>query len=52
MELKENFHHGKYCILNRKELLLFFLNQKRIANILCKSCKEKNCYMRNRFAYI
>ena len=52
MELKENFHHGKYYILNRKELLSFFLKQKRIVNILCKSCKEKNCYICNRFAYI
>ena len=33
MELKENFHHGKYYILNRKELLSFFLKQKRIVNI-------------------
>ena len=52
MELKENFHHGKYYILNRKELLSFFLKQKRIVNILCKICKEKNCYICNRFAYI
>ena len=33
MELKENFHHGKYYILNRKELLSLFLKQKRIVNI-------------------
>ena len=42
MQLKQNFHHGNYLILNRKELLLFFLKQKRINNILCKSCEEKN----------
>ena len=33
MELKENFHHGKHYILNRKELLSLFLKQKRIVNI-------------------
>ena len=52
MQVKQNFHHGNYFILNRKELLLFFLKQKRINNILCKSCKEKNCYICNRFAFI
>ena len=52
MQVKQNFHHGNYFILNRKELLLFFLKQKRINNILCKCCKEKYCYICNRFAFI
>ena len=52
MQVKQNFHHGNYFVLNRKELLLFFLKQKRINNILCKCCKEKYCYICNRFAFI
>ena len=51
MQVKQNFHHGNYFILNRKELLLFFLKQKR-TNILCKCCKGKYCYICNLFAFI
>ena len=51
MQIKQNFHHENYFILNRKELLLFFLKQKR-TNILCKCCKRKYCYICNRFAFI
>ena len=31
---------------------MFFLKQKRINKALCRSCKEKNCYICNRFAFI
>ena len=41
MELKENFHHGKYYILNRKELLSFFYNKKELLIFFAKAVKKK-----------
>ena len=43
---------GEYAIMNRQELLAFFL-EKRKENInFCKNCKKGDFYSCNRFLYI
>ena len=41
---------GEYFVMNRQELLGFFLQKRRNNTILCKNCKK--CYNCNRFEYI
>ena len=41
---------GEYFVMNRQELLGFFLQKRRNNTILCKNCKR--CYNCNRFEYI
>ena len=41
---------GEYFVINRQELLGFFLQKRRNNTILCKNCKK--CYNCNRFEYI
>ena len=41
---------GEYFVMNRQELLGFFLQKRRNNTILCKNCKK--CYICNRFEYI
>ena len=43
---------GEYYIMNRQELLGFFLQKKRINTILCGRCQKDDCCNCNRFNYI
>ena len=43
---------GEYFVMNRQELLGFFLQKRRNNTILCKNCKKEDCYNCNRFEYI
>ena len=43
---------GEYYIMNRQELLGFFLQKKRINTILCGQCQKDDCCNCNRFNYI
>ena len=43
---------GNYYILNRQELLGFFIEKRRINSILCNPCKKDECYNCNTFDYI
>ena len=41
-----------YYIMNRQELLGFFLQKRRNNTILCGRCQKDDCYNCNRFNYI
>ena len=43
---------GEYYIMNRQELLGFFLQKRRINTILYGRCQKDDCYNCNRFNYI
>ena len=43
---------GEYYIMNRQELLGFFLQKKRINTILCGRCRKDDCCNCNKFNYI
>ena len=43
---------GEYAVMNRQELLAFFLEKRRENINFCKSCKKDDCYTCNRFLYI
>ena len=43
---------GEYYIMNRQELLGFFLQKRRINTILCGRCQKDDCCNCNRFKYI
>ena len=43
---------GEFFIMNRQELLGFFLQEKKNNTILCGNCKKEDCYNCNRFEYI
>ena len=38
--------------MKRQELLVFFLQKRRINTILCGRCQKDDCYICNRFNYI
>ena len=40
----KSFSNGVYHILNRQELLVFFIQKRRINTILCNCCKKEDCY--------
>ena len=40
------------ALLNRQELLAFFLEKRRENINFCKNCKKDDCYSCNRFLYI
>ena len=46
------FSKREYYIMNRQEILGFFLKKKRINTILCGRCQKDDCYNCNRFNYI
>ena len=41
-----------YYIMNRQELLGFFLQKRRINTILCGRCQKDDCCNCNRFKYV
>ena len=41
-----------YYIMNRQELLGFFVQKRRTNTILCGRCQKDDCYDCNRFNYI
>ena len=43
---------GEYAVMNRQELLAFFLEKRRENINFCKNCKKDDCYSCNRFLYI
>ena len=45
-------HCGQYFVMNRQELLGFFIEKKRINTILCGHCQKDECYNCNKFYYI
>ena len=47
-------HCGEYFVMNRQELLGFFIQKKkkRINTILCGHCQKDECYNCNKFYYI
>ena len=46
------YSKGEYYILNRQELLGFFLQKRRINTIFCGCCQKDDCYDCNRFNYV
>ena len=52
MQQKVCQRHGELFIMNRQELLGFFLQEKRNITILCGNCKKEDCYNCNRFEYL
>ena len=43
---------GVYFVMNRQELLGFFLQKRRINTIFCGECQKDECYDCKRFYYI
>ena len=43
---------GKYNVMDRNELLRFFLTQRRKNLNICKNCKKNNCYSCNKINFI
>ena len=50
--IQKSCSKGEYYIMNRQELLGFFLQKRKNNTILCGRCQKDDCYGCNRFNYI
>ena len=50
--IKKNSKFGEYSILNRQEVLPWFLEKRRENQIACNFCQKAGCYVCNQFIYI
>ena len=50
LHLRKKF--GYYSILNRQEVLSWFLDKRRENKNVCGRCQESDCYTCNRFNYV